>query len=260
METSKIISIVNQKGGVGKTTTAINLGAALAREGRRVLIVDLDPQGNATSTLNVGEPFIGKSVNDLIYSAVASGGVPEDVGSYIRYSEQEQVDYLPATQMLATAPNLLAQDRESACVLYRILHADYFGKYDYILIDCKPSLDLTVTNALVASDQVIIPVQPSDYAIEGLGALMQTIDSVRERYRDNLSINGILITLASTTRAKTAQATEQLREFFGALVYDTVLPNLADAGKADDLHCSMVTMGGRLGKLYVELAKEVEAR
>ncbi len=256
----KIISIVNQKGGVGKTTTAINLGAALAKAGRRVLIVDLDPQGNATSTLNQGEPFNDRSINDLIYSAVSRGGVPEDAGSYVRYNPKEQVDFLPATQMLATAPNLLAQDRESACVLYRIFRAPHFEQYDYILLDCKPSLDLTVTNALVASNEVIIPVQPSDYAIEGLGALLDTIDGVRERYREDLSINGILVTLAATTRSKTAQAVTQLREIFGDAVYNTILPNLADAGKADDLHCSMVSMGGRLGALYEALAKEVDGR
>ena len=256
----KIISVVNQKGGCGKTTTTVNLGAALAKADKRVLIADFDPQGNATATLNRGEPFNGKNANDLIYNAVSRGGVPEDIGSYIQHSETEQLDFLPATQMLATAPNLLAQDRESACVLYRILHAPYFEQYDYILLDCKPSLDLSVTNALVVSDQVIIPVQPSDYAIDGLGTLLDTIDSVRERYREKLEINGILITLASTTRSKTVRATEQLREVFGRLVYDTVLPNLADAGKADDLHCSMVRMGGRLGTLYEELAKEVEAR
>ena len=255
-----IISIVSQKGGVGKTTTAINLGAAFAKTGKRVLIVDLDPQGNATSTLQQGEPFNGKSVTDLIYSAVSRGGVPEDVGGYVLYNPREQVDFIPATQMLATAPNLLAQDRESACVLYRIFHAPYFEQYDYILLDCKPSLDLTVMNALVASDQVIIPVQPGDYAMDGLGALLDTIDGVCERYREGLSINGILVTLAATTRSKTAQAVAQLREHFGTLVYNTVLPNLADAGKADDQHCSMVAMGGRLGALYEQLAEEVATR
>lgn len=255
----KIISIVNQKGGVGKTTTTVNLAAGMAKLGKRVLVVDLDSQRNATTALNRGE-YQGVSINDLIYFEVS--GTPFDISYYIQHNKFEDVDFIPAAPVLASAPGILAADRDSSLVLARILRTAYFyGKYDYILIDCKPSLDLLVINALTASDQLIIPVEPEDFAVDGLADIYHTLDRVRESFNEILEINGILITRANMSRKKTKDAEQQLREVCGDLIFKTVIPNLADAAKALDRKCSMVNCPDlRLGQLYMNVVKEVLER
>ena len=255
----KILSICNQKGGVGKTTTTQNLAAALAELGQRVLVADLDPQRNATTALNRGE-YQGCGINDLIYFTVA--GTPFDVGGYIRRNEVENVDYIPASPVLSSAPGILANDRDSAMVLARLFRTGYFAaKYDYILIDCKPSLDLLVVNALAASDQLVIPTEPEDFALDGLADLMTTVDRIQESYNEALDINGILVTKANMTRRKTGDILSQLRQVFGCLVYDTVIPNLAEAGRALDERVSLVHYtGSRLGRRYMDAAREVMER
>lgn len=255
----EIISIVNQKGGVGKTTTTVNLAAAFAHLDERVLVVDLDPQRNATTTLNKGAQYEGPSVNDLIYFTVSK--LPYTIQNFIRYNDVERVDYIPATPMLAAAPNILAQDKDSYTVLRRLLHnPELENKYDYILIDCKPSLDLLVGNALAAADSLIVPVQPDDYSLDGLGDLMDTIDGIRDKYNDALEISGILVTLATMSRKTTQQTIAQLKDTFGQLVFDTVLPNLADIANAKDKGLTSVSCGNRLGNLYIRLAEEVISR
>ena len=255
-----IIAIVNQKGGVGKTTTTLNLAAALAKEGKKILVVDLDQQRNATTSLNKGVQYAGFDINDLIYHAVC--GHPYTPNEYAIYSEAEQVSYIPATPMLASAPNILAQDRDSASVLRRVLRGSGMEEwYDYILIDCKPSMDLLVTNAIVACDRVIVPVMPEEYALDGLGDLMDTIDSVKRRYNEGLVVDGILITRANMKRGITKEIIGQLREMFGEMVYETTIPDLADCAKAQAAGRSMVnSSGNRLGRLYEALAKEVLQR
>ena len=229
----------------------------MAKLGKHVLVVDLDPQCNASTTLNLGIQHQGPSINDLIYFTVS--GLPIDMEHFIQHNEMESVDFIPSTQILATAPNILAQDKDSYVVLRRLLHHEYLkNHYDYILIDCKPSLDLLVGNALVASDSVIVPVEPDDYAIDGLGDLWDTVLGIQERYNEGLDINGILITLANLNRKVTKRIIEQLRESFGDMVYNTVLPNLADVGNAKDLKRSMVNCpNSRLSRLYEQLAEEV---
>lgn len=252
----KIISIVNQKGGVGKTTTTINLASAMAKQGRQVLVVDLDPQRNATTSLNGNKQYDGPSISDLIYFNVS--GFPYSLTDFIRRSDTEQVDYIPATPMLASAPNILAQDRDSYMVLRRLLRRPEVEEiYDYILIDCKPSLDLLVGNALVAGDSVIVPVQPDDYSLDGLGDLMSTVGGIKERYNSELEIGGILITMADLRRKVTNRIIGELRDAFGELVYQTVITNLADCGNAKDQGRSAVSCGNRLGKLYTQFAEEV---
>lgn len=255
-----IIAIVNQKGGVGKTTTTVSLAAAFAKRDKRVLVIDLDPQRNASTTLNKGGQYDGPSINDLIYFTVSK--FPYTIQNFIRYNDTEGVDYIPATPVLASAPGILAQDKEdSYTVLRRLLRSpELENKYDYIIIDCKPSLDLLVGNALTAADRVIVPVQPDDYSLDGFADLMDTIDSIRDRYNDALKIDGILVTLATMSRKTTKQTIEQLRETFGSLVYQTVLPNLADVANAKEKGRSMVSCGYRLGTLYEELAQEVLMR
>lgn len=252
-----IISIVNQKGGVGKTTTTINLAGALARRGKRVLVVDLDPQRNATTSLNRNKQYTGPGISDLIYFSVS--GYPYELDSFIHVNEAEQVSYIPSTPMLASAPNILAQDRDSYMVLRRLLRVPALEeRFDYVLIDCKPSLDLLVGNALVASDRLIVPVQPDDYSLDGLGDLWSTVDGIQDRYNEHLEIGGILITLADQRRKVTRRIIGELRENFGDLVYATVLPNRADCANAKDQGLSAVAcLGNQLGRLYEELAEEV---
>lgn len=254
-----IISVVNQKGGVGKTTTTVNLAAALAKRDKRVLVVDLDPQRNCTTTLNQGQQYEGPSINDLIYFTVS--GLPFTIQNFIRYNDVERVEYIPATPMLASAPNILAQDKDSYMMLRRLLHIpELVNKYDFILIDCKPSLDLLVGNALVASDRVIVPVKPDDYAIDGFLDLRNTIDGICDRYNESLYIDGVLITLVKARRNLEKQMIESLRGALGEKVYKTVLPDLADAGKAKEKGLSVVSCGTRLGVLYEQLAEEVLSR
>lgn len=254
-ETIKI-SIVNQKGGVAKTTTAVNLAAALAKRGKRVLVVDLDPQRNASTTLNRGEQYNGYGINELLYFTVAH--LPFSLEEFIRYNEIEDVYYIPATPMLASAPNTLAQDKDSYMVLRKLLgHKEIDGVYDFVIIDCKPSLDLLVGNSLVASDKVIIPVQPDDYSLDGLGDLQDTIRDVQDRYNENLVIDGILITMAKQTRKVTRQLIAALQDMFGEQVYKTIIPDKADAGNAKEKGRSMVNCGSDVGKLYEQLAEEV---
>lgn len=253
-----IISIVNQKGGVGKTTTTLCLGAALAEQGRKVLVVDLDPQRNATTFLH-GSEYKGLSTNDMIYFAVRE--LPLDVSSFICYSDKEKLDYIPAVPDLASAPGILATGRDSNTVLSAILHLPYFSKYDYILLDCKPSLDLLVVNALVASHSLIVPVEPEDFAIDGLGDLLDTIGRVKGRYNNTLDINGVLISRANMARKKTRELTEQLRQTFGSMVYDTVIPNWAELGHAKDAGVTVLQVkGSSMGQLYRQLAEEVVIR
>lgn len=253
----KIISIVNQKGGVGKTTTTINLAAALAKRSERVLVIDLDPQRNATTTLNCNKQYTGPGINDLIYFSVSS--YPYEIGAFIKRNETENVDFIPSTSMLASAPNILAQDRDSYMVLRRLIRTpELEERYDFALIDCKPSLDLLVGNALVASDSMIVPVQPDDCSLDGLADLWSTVEGIQERYNENLQIGGILITLADRRRKVTKRIINELREIFGDLVYQTVLPNSADCGNAKEQGRSVVNYSGnQLGQLYEEFAEEV---
>ena len=252
----KTIAIVNQKGGVGKTTTTVNLAAGLAKLGYRVLVIDLDPQRNASTSLNRGE-YQGVGINDLIYFTVS--GCPFEVAGYIRHNDAEDVDYIPAAPVLASAPGILGMDRDSNTVLYRILHMPYFSKYDFILLDCKPSLDLLVVNALVASDQLIVPLEPEEYAVEGLADLLGTVDRISGSCNEGLHINGILINRAVMSRKRTGEVIAQLRSTFGSLVYQTIIPNLAEAAKAQDARCSMVnhTEARRMSGLYMDLVEEV---
>lgn len=254
----KILSIVNQKGGVGKTTTSVNLGAALSKLGQRVCLIDLDSQRNLSRTVQV-EGHGNHSVADLIYNHVS--GIEYEPAQYLLHNEKENLDYIQASTMLATAPSILATSDNSSMVLSDILHAPVFAQYDYILIDCRPALDLLTVNALAASDAVVIPVEPESYAVDGLSDLFATITRTRKTVNPELAVNGIVVTRADFRRKLTQQMIADLRDVFGEQVYTTVIPYLADAAKAaNEQHSAVTIRGSRLGNAYMDLAKEVMAR
>lgn len=254
----RVLSIANQKGGVGKTTTAVNLGAALAAMGQRVCLIDLDSQRNLSHTVEV-DGHGNRSIADLIYNHVS--GIDYDPEQWLLHNEREHLDYVQASTMLATAPSILATSDNSSLVLSEILHSPVFAGYDYILIDCRPALDLLAVNALAASDAVVIPVEPESYAVDGLADLFASIERTRKTVNPQLRVNGILVTRADSRRKLTHQMITDLREVFGTQVYNTVIPYLADAAKAaSEQHSAVTINGSRLGNAYLELAKEVVAR
>jgi chromosome partitioning protein len=210
------IACANQKGGVGKTTTVVNLASYLASDGLRVLVVDLDPQGNATSGFGVDRAALGRSVYDAIVES-------DDLASVIIEAVTDGVDIVPASIALAGAEVELAGLEARERRLRRIL-APVAGSYDVLLIDCPPSLGLLTVNALTAADAVLIPLQCEYYALEGLTQLLATIDLVREHLNPALRMDGVVMTMADARTNLSSDVQAEARRHLGDLVYVTVIP------------------------------------
>lgn len=249
-----IISVAIEKGGSGKTTTTLNIGAGLAKAGKQVLLIDLDQQGNLSDYL--GFDFSNRpTISELIYSTVAQQSL--DVSAFI-LTNAENIDYIPSSKMLSTITSILGNDRDSGTVLQRILRSPYFEKYDYILIDCRSTLDLLAINALVASDKLIIPVQAEKFAVDGVGSLLDTYERVRSNQNPTLTIGGILITMCDVRTTMSSEVEALLRENFGEKVFKTTIPRLAEAAKSTSAQKSLVdTKNSRLGKKYMEVVEEI---
>ena len=214
---ARILAIANQKGGVGKTTTAVNLAASLAIAERKTLLVDADPQGNATSGVGVPRDTIGASV----YEALVDGRAPAD--AVIRGVTLPLLDVMPATQDLAAAEIELV-DREGRQTALRRVLAPVEGDYDFVLIDCPPSLGLLTLNVLTAADGVLIPIQCEYYALEGISQLLNTVRLVQQNFNPALAIDGVLLTMYDSRLNLCRQVAADAKEYFGAKVFRTVIP------------------------------------
>jgi chromosome partitioning protein len=210
------VALANQKGGVGKSTTAINLGAALALQGERVLIVDLDPQGNATSGLGIERSAISSSIYDVLLKEVA-------VEDAVEPTSIKDLYCLPATIDLAGAEIELvpAFSRE---LRLRTALAQALGDYDVILVDCPPSLGLLTVNALAAVAEVVIPIQCEYYALEGLSQLLKNVELVKASLNQDLNVEGVILTMYDSRTNLSREVAGQIREYFGPKAYRTVVP------------------------------------
>lgn len=247
-----IISVLNQKGGVGKTTTVINLGAYLARSGKSVLVVDFDPQGNATSGLGIDKQMKLLTIYDVLVNDKSAADV-------ILSTREKNLHILPANANLSATDLELAEKENREYALKSALSG---LQYDYILIDCPPSLGLLTVNALVASDSLMIPVQAEFYALEGLTQLLEVMQKVKNLLNPDLQLLGILVTMYDNRNSLAKQVYEELEKYFGDKVFGAIVPRnvrLAEApsyGKTIAEHDKW----SKGAKAYKQLSKEVIKR
>jgi chromosome partitioning protein len=254
---TRILAIANQKGGVGKTTTAINLAAALAELGNQVLVVDLDPQGNASTGLGVEAEKRRQTTYDLLVSEALA-------------HEVIQPTLLPRVWISAANADLSSADIELSKMgqrTFRLRHAlraadERLAHFDYILIDCPPSLNLLTLNAMIAADSILVPLQAEYFALEGLSQLLQTIRSVRESANNNLRIEGVLLTMYDKRNNLAQQVEQDAREHLGDLVFQTVVPRNVRISEAPSFGTPVIVYDptSKGSQAYRALAHEMMAR
>jgi len=254
MPMAYVISVVNQKGGVGKTTTTVNLGAYIAENRKRVLIIDLDPQGNSTSGFGVDKSQIENSVYDLLVNETP-------IKDVIQSTNVKRVDLCPTNINLAGAEVELVSAMSRETILQRAL-GTVLDQYDYVLIDCPPSLGLLTINSLTASNGILVPIQGEYYALEGLTQLVDTVNLVKKRLNPGIGILGVVITMFDGRTQLTRQVVEEVQKYFGDKVFKTLIPRnvrLAEA-PSHGMTISEYDAKSKGGKAYCALAKEVIQR
>ncbi|AQW20714.1 sporulation initiation inhibitor Soj [Lentilactobacillus curieae] len=249
-----VIALANQKGGVGKTTTAVNLGAGLASSGKRVLIVDSDAQGNATSGVGISKADIQKDIYDVLINETP-------VSETIMHTSHEGLDIVPATIQLSGAEIELTPQMARETRLKEALD-QVKDEYDFVLIDCPPSLGLITINAFTASDSILIPVQSEYYALEGLSQLLNTIELVKKHFNQNLKIEGVLLTMFDSRTNLGVQVNEEVRKYFKDEVYNTVIPRNIRLSEAPSYGLPIIDYDAKSkgAKTYMNLVEEVLER
>jgi chromosome partitioning protein len=262
----RVLAVANQKGGVGKTTTAINLGTALAAIGERVLIIDLDPQGNASTGLGIDNRNRDRSTYDVLINEAT-------LRDAILTTSVPRLHIAPSTLDLAGLELEISSARDRAVrlrnALSRLNHEAPSGSdYTYVLVDCPPSLNLLTVNAMAASDAVLVPLQCEFFALEGLSQLLKTVDQVKEALNPQLSIHGIVLTMFDARNNLSNQVVADVREFMGAKVYDTIIPRNVRISEAPsygkpvlvyDLKCAGSDAYLRLATEVIQRERELAA-
>ncbi|MGI6189451.1 MAG: ParA family protein [Clostridiales bacterium] len=247
---SRIISIANQKGGVGKTTTNVNLSACLADKGKRILVIDIDPQGNTTSGFGIEKELIEYSIYDVLINGM-------DINKAIVKTEISNLDIIISKLELAGAEIELVPMMARETILKKAI-GDIEKEYDYIFIDCPPSLGLLTINALTASDKVIVPIQCEYYALEGLSQLLNTINLVKKNLNPSLEIEGVVLTMFDARTNLSIQVVEDVKKHFRNKVYRSIIPRNVRLGEAPSHGMPIILYDPKcVGAVaYCELAEE----
>ena len=247
---SKIYSIINQKGGVGKTTTTINLGTAMAACGANVLLIDMDPQGNLTTGMGIKKNDRSKGVYDVLMNGLI-------ITEVLKETEINNLDLLPSSDELLGIDIQLSNDNDRAMRLKNALRD--IKSYDYVLIDCPPSLSLLTINALVASNGALVPMQAEFYALEGLSQILKTIDDIKNSVNRSLTLEGVIITMFDGRNNLSNQVKEDVRSYLGAGVYDTIIPRNIKLSEAPSHGLPALIYDHKCSgsMAYIDLAREV---